>query len=151
MNFIKKDLKNLLVIAASILILNAIATVFLASPVKADDLNGSPVVSSWYYSGWQYRKAHDLTNSQPSNSISFYSLSSSWATISGNPNQQHAFEPVHSRTIVEVDKVVDGNTWKYLAYDSDPLGTLIRLLLLQRYVRNLDSLLAKSHTGSTSR
>lgn len=57
----------------------------------------------------------------------FYSLSNSWTTISGNPSQQHTFQPVHNDTIIEVDMPVDNNTWKYLAYDSDPLGSQINL------------------------
>jgi photosystem II stability/assembly factor-like uncharacterized protein len=57
----------------------------------------------------------------------FYSMSNPWNTVSGNLSNQHAFQPVHSDTIIEVDKVVDGDTWKYLAYDSDPNGTQIYL------------------------
>ena len=52
----------------------------------------------------------------------FYSFSDSWQTIAGNPAQQHTFQPVHADTILEVDMPVDGNTWKYLAYDSEPTG-----------------------------
>jgi hypothetical protein len=57
----------------------------------------------------------------------FYSLSDSWQTIAGNPLQQHTFQPVHADTILEVDMPVDGNTWKYLAYDSEPNGAYINL------------------------
>ena len=57
----------------------------------------------------------------------FYSFSGSWQTIAGNPIQQHTFQPVHSDTIIEVDMPVDGNTWKYLAYDSEPNGAYINL------------------------
>jgi hypothetical protein len=54
-------------------------------------------------------------------------MSDPWTTISGNPTQQHAFQPVHNTTIIEVNKVVDGSTQKYLAYDCDPDGSQIRL------------------------
>ncbi len=58
---------------------------------------------------------------------SFFGIQSPSATIAGNPNQRHVFQPVHNDTITEVDKMADGKTWKYFAYDSDPLGTMIRL------------------------
>jgi hypothetical protein len=82
--------------------------------------------SDWYYSGWQYRKAHDQYTAQPT-VTNFYSLSSPWAVISGNPTQRHTFQPVHGSAIIEVNKPIDGNTWKYLAYDSEPEGSQIRL------------------------
>ena len=34
---------------------------------------------------------------------------------------------MHTSTIVEVNIPIDGNTWKYVAYDSDTMGSLIRL------------------------
>ncbi len=64
---------------------------------------------------------------EASTANSFYSILSPSTTIAGNPNQRHVFQPVHSDTITEVDKTADGKTWKYFAYDSDPLGTMIRL------------------------
>jgi hypothetical protein len=57
----------------------------------------------------------------------FYALSASSTAIVGNPNQRHAFQPVHSDTIQEVNKLINGHTWRYIAYDSDPDGTQIRL------------------------
>lgn len=85
----------------------------------------------WFYAGWQYRKEHNITRYQTGNSTfnnrTFYDLSDPWTTISGNPTQQHAFQPVHNTTIIEVNKVVDGSTQKYLAYDCDPDGSQIRL------------------------
>jgi flagellin-like protein len=59
--------------------------------------------------------------------VNFFGMSSPTTTIENNPNAQHAFQPVHDSKIVEVDKVVDGATRKYLAYDSDPDGSQIML------------------------
>jgi hypothetical protein len=67
----------------------------------------------------------NMVNASTANS--FYGIQSPSTTIAGNPNQRHVFQPVHSDTITEVDKSADGKTWKYFAYDSDPLGTMIRL------------------------
>jgi len=91
-------------------------------------VNASPTNPSWFYNGWQYRKAHDLTATpQTTVPTNFFNVSTAVSTIAGNPNTQHAFEPVHNSTIIEVDKQIDGNTWKYLAYDCDPGGSLINL------------------------
>ncbi|MCW4047992.1 MAG: DUF2341 domain-containing protein [Candidatus Bathyarchaeota archaeon] len=91
--------------------------------VKADS-SGS---IGWFYSGWQYRKAHNITQGEISSTPRFYDVSEPWITISGNPTGRHVFQPVHNTTIVAVDKIVDGALQKYLAYDSDPDGTEIRL------------------------
>ncbi len=58
---------------------------------------------------------------------SFFSVSNSITTINGNPTQQHAFQPVHSDAIQQVDKSINGVVYKYLAYDCDPEGSQIRL------------------------
>ena len=57
----------------------------------------------------------------------FYDISAPWPAISNNPNQQHTFQIVHSDTIMEVYQQIDGHTWKYLAYDSDPQRSQINL------------------------
>lgn len=57
----------------------------------------------------------------------YYALSSKWTTITGNPTDRHAFCPVHATRIIEVNKVVDAASRKYLAYDSDNAGSEIRL------------------------
>jgi|GEM_PF-3356112 len=90
--------------------------------VQADQ-SGS---KGWSYSGWQYRKAHTITLYQDS-PVNFYDVSDPWTTIIDNPTNRHAFQPAHNTTIVEVNKVVDGANRKYLAYDSDALGSEIRL------------------------
>jgi hypothetical protein len=66
-------------------------------------------------------------NFASSAAYNFYGIAAPSTTIVGNPTQRHAFQPVHNDSIIEVDKVVDGNTWKFLAYDCDPVGTIIRL------------------------
>jgi hypothetical protein len=83
--------------------------------------------STQWLSGWQYRKEYNITWSSSADSNLFYDLSALRTTISGNPTDRHAFQPVHNATIVEVDAVVDGAIRKYLAYDSDSKGTQIRL------------------------
>lgn len=65
----------------------------------------------------------------------YYSLSSRWTTISGDPTQRHTFQPVHSTRILEVNKTIDGASRKYLAYDSNYDGSEIRLY----YTDDLDS------------
>jgi len=81
-------------------------------------------LNSWFYSGWQYRKEHTITLEGP---VQFYQLSAPWTTISGNPADRHALQPVHNTTIIEVDTMVDGAQRKYLAYDSDYEGSQVRL------------------------
>jgi len=85
----------------------------------------------WFCVGWQYRREHNITRPQTNDSTlsnrTFYDVSDPWATISGNPTSQHTFQPVHNTTVIDVNKVVDGSTQKYLAYDSDPSGSEIRL------------------------
>lgn len=90
--------------------------------------------SDQWLSGWPYRKQHNITRVPLGESTLFYDLSNPWATISGNPVDQHTFQPVHNTTIVEVDKVADGATWKYFAYDSDSAGSEIRLF----FTNNID-------------
>jgi len=75
--------------------------------------------------------------------LQFYGLSELRATISGNPTDRHAFQPVHNMTIIEVNKVVDGETRKYLAYDSDQAGSQIRLY----YTNDLDGIWS-SYSGN---
>lgn len=60
-------------------------------------------------------------------SVIQFLLSNRWTTISGNPTDRHGFDPVHKTRIVEVNKIVDGEARKYLAYDSDEAGSEIRL------------------------
>ncbi|MCW4000971.1 MAG: DUF2341 domain-containing protein [Candidatus Bathyarchaeota archaeon] len=96
------------------------------SPLIVDSAAAATPSSDWYYSDWQYRKPHDISTGQ-THITNFYSLSSAWTVISGNPSQRHTFQPVHDSALIEVNKPVDGNTWKYLAYDSDPEGSQIRL------------------------
>lgn len=59
--------------------------------------------------------------------MEYYSLSPKWTTVLGNPSDIHNFQPAHKTRIVEVNKVVDGISRKYLAYDSDPEGMQINL------------------------
>ena len=83
--------------------------------------------SGWFYDGWQYRTSHNITEQQTSIVVDFYDLSAPSTTILGNPTARHAFQPVHNTAMLEVDKLVDGAIQKYLAYDSDPAGSAIRL------------------------
>jgi len=64
----------------------------------------------------------------------FYNISNATTTVVGNPTDMHGFDPVHATNIVEVNKTVDGASRKYLAYDSDVEGTMIKLY----YTDNLD-------------
>ena len=107
----KKLVKCLFVGIVTILILSAVSAAFIES--KINTVEASSASSGWFYSDSQFRQADDLTNNQTS--FNFYSLSSATPTLAGNPSAQHAFQPVHSSTIQEVDKRVDNNTWKYLA------------------------------------
>jgi hypothetical protein len=121
--------KKLLCIGVSALFfLSIVVTAFPSLNLNVGSAAASPTFSQgWFYSGWQYRQAHDITNNQPLGSVNFFSLSTQSPSILGNPSNQHTLQPVHGSTIIEVDEQVDGNTWKYLAYDSDPLGSQIRL------------------------
>ncbi len=118
-----KSVLKILVIAILMFSLVSSAPPLPLTTVKAVPANPS----SWFYNGWQYRRAHDLTNNQTADALNFFSVSPSWITISGNPTQRHTLQPVHNSTIVEVNKRVDGHTWKYLAYDCDAVGFQIRL------------------------
>ena len=125
MTMIEKKAKSLLLcITLSLLILsvlNAYNSPFAPlSAAKAES-------SGWFYNGWQYRKEHNITQKQVAGALRFYDLSDPWTTISGNPAARHAFQPVHNTAMVGVNEVVDGETRKYLAYDSDPVGSEIRL------------------------
>jgi len=109
----------------SVLILNSANVYILGIGVKAVNADTTAsALNSWFYSGWQYRKEHTITLEGP---VQFYQLSAPWTTISGNPTDRHAFQPVHNTTIIEVDIVVDGAQRKYLAYDSDSSGSQVRL------------------------
>jgi len=93
-----------------------------------------------WLSGWRYRRSHIIhpasgagTGYQVKINVfldtltRFYDLADRFTTISGNPTDRHGFDVVHRFTVVEVNKVVDGATRKYLAYDSDADGNEIRL------------------------
>jgi hypothetical protein len=121
-----------------IIIVNLLLLILLILPIfhvfsagfttGISEANASQSISaSWFYNEWQYRKMHSITRQQVVENVRFFDLSSAWTTISGNPTQRHAFQPVHNAAIMEVDKTVDGNTWKYLAYDSNAGGSQIRL------------------------
>ncbi len=127
MNFRCKLVKCSIIILLTILFFGIING-FTNFPFKADSVNAIQSSSSnWFYSGWAYRQAHDLTNSQNTNLKNFYGLSSPSITISGNPSNSHDFQPVHSDTITQVDTRIDNNTWKFMAYDSDANGSMINL------------------------
>jgi hypothetical protein len=127
MNFRRKLVKCSILILLTILIFG-IFNSFTNFTFKADYVNASQSSSSnWFYSGWAYRQAHDLTNNQNPNLNNFYSLFSPSNTISGNPSNSHDFQPVHSDTITQVDTRIDNNTWKFMAYDSDANGSMINL------------------------
>jgi hypothetical protein len=123
--------KNILfTFGITLLVLNVLNVSFLNSNiiVKADA--GSSVSKGWFFNGWEYRKEHNIT--QVFLQDRFYDLSDPWTTILGNPTLRHAFQPVHTTTIVEVNMVVDGAVRKYLAYDgaspqSSPPDSEIRL------------------------
>ncbi len=83
--------------------------------------------STQWLGGWQYRKEYNISRLLSVESGLFYDLSTPSVTISGNPADRHAFQPVHDSTIVAVNATVDGAVQKYLAYDSDSAGTQIRL------------------------
>jgi hypothetical protein len=122
-------LKTFLInLGLALLVLNVLSVCFPDFSVKINQASaGESASNGWFYSGWQYRKEHNITHEEVTNDIRFYDLSDPWVTISGNPTQRHAFQPVHNTTIVEVDKFVDGAFRKYLAYDSDVAGSEIRL------------------------
>ncbi len=109
--------------------LNIIGIAFPSIPSNISAASANQASPSWFYKGWQYREAHDLTTAQPvpPSQQDFFDMSNGGTTILGNPSQQHAFQPVHDSTIIQLNKPVDGNTWKYLAYDCDPLGSEINL------------------------
>jgi hypothetical protein len=110
-----------------LLVLNVLGISFPNFIVKINSVGANESVShNWFYSGWQYRKEHNLTYEGLS-TIRFYDLSESWVTIIGNPTNRHGFQPVHISTIVECNTVIDGAIRKYLAYDSDAEGSEIRL------------------------
>lgn len=121
----RKKMRSLLShVVFSLLILNVMnmyGSIFAPSGMAEGVRNG------WLYDGWQYREEHNIALEQASGSLRFYDLSASWTTISGNPTARHAFQPVHNAAIVEANTFVDGQTRKYLAYDSDPVGSQIRL------------------------
>ena len=127
MIFKRRIFKSILAVILIILVSSIVSTAFSGLTLKNNVVNASTTSSpGWYYSGWEYRQANDLTNSQTQQN--FFGVSAPSAAISGNPTQQHSFQPVHSNTMTEVDTRLDGNnTWKYLAYDSDPNGTMINL------------------------
>ncbi len=63
-------------------------------------------------------------------SVAYYPrFSDAWVTIVGDPSNRHNFQPVHDSKIVRVNKVIDKVLWKYLAYDSDNIGSEIRLYM----------------------
>ncbi|MCW3995066.1 MAG: DUF2341 domain-containing protein [Candidatus Bathyarchaeota archaeon] len=112
---------------AALIIVLLILSVGLMLTVQPASVSAESVDATWYYGGWQYRKSHLISTAATSTTYNFYGLSNYWTTISGNPTQRHTFQPVHSSTILQVNKQVDGNVWKYLAYDSNPEGSQIRL------------------------
>jgi len=63
----------------------------------------------------------------------YFELSDRWTTIPGT--NYHGFDPVHKTEILEVNKVVDGATRKYLGYDSPAAAYEVRLY----YTDNLNS------------
>ncbi|MCW3999172.1 MAG: hypothetical protein NWE93_02925 [Candidatus Bathyarchaeota archaeon] len=71
--------------------------------------------------------ANPLGTAAAASASNFYSISAGAPAVVGNPNQRHAFQPVHSDVILELNKPINGHTWKYLAYDSDVEGSQIRL------------------------
>ena len=97
MNFRRKLVKCSIIILLTILFFGIING-FTNFPFKADSVNAIQSSSSnWFYSGWAYRQAHDLTNSQNTNLKQFlWSFLSFMTTISGNPFNSHDFQPVHS-------------------------------------------------------
>lgn len=64
----------------------------------------------------------------------YHTLSKNHNTIQNNPSNIHNFQPVHKTRIIEVNKIIDREIRKYLAYDSNPEGSQIRLY----YTNNLD-------------
>ena len=115
-------------LVVSILIVSVVSVTFPELNFIISNASASPSPSSeWFYSGWQYRKMQNITLQQIPENVRFFDISSAWTTISGDPTQRHAFQPVHNATIMEVNKAVDGSTWKYLAYDSNSFGSQIRL------------------------
>lgn len=83
---------------------------------------------------WAWLSTNETGTWKNYTNIAFYDLSDNWTTISGTG--YHSFEPVHKTDrMVEVNKVIDGETRKYLAYDCDAEGSEIRLY----YTNNSDS------------
>jgi len=65
----------------------------------------------------------------------YWTVGTMSAAIVGNPTDRHNFHPVHDSNILEMNMTIDGAIRKYLAYDSHPGGTEIRLY----YTNSLDS------------
>jgi hypothetical protein len=127
---VQKKIVNAIIISnfVALLTLNILGGVSLVLGFGASgSISSQSDSQGWLYEGWQYRKEHNITYNQANDLIQFYDLSNPWVTITGNPTGRHAFQPVRDFAIVEVDKIVDGATRKYLAYDSDPDGSVIRL------------------------
>ena len=124
-NMIRKNVRNLVSYIVLFSLVLGILNVYGPFSIPSGTAYGQS--GGWFYDGWQYRKEHNVTQQQASGNLRFYDVSEPWATISGNPIGRHAFQPVHNTAMIEVDRPVDGNTWKYLAYDSDPVGSQIRL------------------------
>ena len=107
-----------------------------ASQVLSPDGSKAYLYTCMYSGSSWYGKSREILSTFPGPAPynPYYNLSLSWTTVIGNPSTMHNFEPVHKTNIVQVDKVVDGISRKYLAYDCDPDGSLIRLY----YADNLD-------------
>ena len=88
-----------------------------------------------WLTGWTHRKSVTLsralgaaTNYQMKvraffDFVPYCNMSSTSATIAGNPTERHNFQPAHASNIVEVNKTIDGQSRKYVAYDCSPTDT----------------------------
>jgi len=105
----------------------------------------------YWLSGWKYRRKITVRPSYGAGTgyqvkltvfyntknrvlLDFYHISSPRTAISGNPADTHTMLPVIRSNIVEVNKTIDGQVRKYLAYDSNSDGTAVRLY----YTNDLD-------------
>ena len=119
----------------AILFILLLLSCFTAFPFKS-----AQAQDPWYDTNWGFRISHTirqtletetnydvLVNVFYGNITRFFDVSQRWTTISGNPTDRHTFQPVHDSKIQVVNLPLDGSVRKYLAYDSNEVGSEIRL------------------------
>ena len=123
-----------------LLLLASVPLVYAASIVDLErTVIGQTTAGDWRYrrsitihnssgAGTNYQKRFTIFyNGRTQAALDFYGMSEPWTTISGDPNDTHAFLPVLRTRIVACNKDIDGGTQKYLAYDSNYGGLATNL------------------------